>query len=126
MRRDRFDFEELTVFRKALDLVAETDRFVIHLSGHRRGLGFQMFDAASSVVLNLAESRRRTGRADRARFLDMANGSASETAGALCIAERLNAGPEEARRRIRTLALEVIAMLSSMAGNMRRPADPSS
>jgi four helix bundle protein len=124
MERDRFEFEGLAVFQKALHLVEETDRLAVHFRGHRRGLGFHMFDAASSVVLNLTESRRRTTRPDRARFLDMANGSASETGGALCVADRLRIGPEAVRRRIRGLILEITAMLTAMTRNLRRP-DPT-
>jgi four helix bundle protein len=124
MERDRFEFEGLNVFQKALDLLEETDRLAVHFRGHRRGLGFQMFESASSIVLNLTESRRRTTRRDQARFLDMANGSASETGGALCIADRLRIGPEATRQRIRALILEVTAMLTAMARNRRRPPTP--
>jgi four helix bundle protein len=124
MEWDRFEFEGLAVFQKALDLLEETDRLVVHFRGHRRGLGWQMFDSASSVVLNLAESRRRTTRPDRARFLDMANGSASETGGALCIADRLAIGPVSARHRIRALILEITAMLAAMTRNLRHPHAP--
>jgi four helix bundle protein len=120
MRRDRFEFEGLVVFRKAVDLVEEVDRMVSHFQGHRRSTGLQMYDSATSIALNVAESRRRTTRADRARFLDIANGSASETAGALCIADRLEVGPEPARTRIRSLLHEIMAMLSTMTRTLRR------
>jgi four helix bundle protein len=125
MERDRFEFEGLAVFRAALELVEETDRLAVYFRGHRRRLGFQMFDAASSIVLNLTESRRRSTRADKARFLDMANGSASETAGALCIADRLGVGPEARRHRIRVLTREVISMLTPMIRHLRATTSPT-
>jgi four helix bundle protein len=50
-----------------------------------RSLEHQLRDAASSVSLNLAESRGRTGR-DRLRFLRIALGSAEEVAGCLHVA----------------------------------------
>ena len=50
-----------------------------------RSLEQQLREAASSVSLNLAESRGRTGR-DRLRFLRIALGSAEENAGCLHVA----------------------------------------
>jgi four helix bundle protein len=46
----------------------------------------QVERGASSVVLNLAEGRRRHGR-DPRRFFDLAHGSASEIRGALDLAD---------------------------------------
>lgn len=119
MKRDRFDFEELAVFQRALDLLVETDGLVVHFRGHRKPMGFNMVDAAGSVVYNIAESRGRKTVPDRAHFLDMANGSAPETGGGVCIADRLQIGTQEHRNRIRTLAVEVIAMLTTMTKNLR-------
>ena len=119
--RARFDFEDLVVFRRALDLLEATDRLVYSFEGHRRKLAFNMFDAAGSVVYNIAESRGRKTTADRAHFLDVANGSAHETGAGACIAEHLRIGSPEARARVRTLSLEVIAMLTTMTARIRTP-----
>lgn len=117
--RERFDFEDLVVFRRALDLLEATDRLVSSFDGHRRKLGFNMFDAAGSVIYNIAESRGRKTRADRAHFLDMANGSAHETGAGACIAEHLRIGSPDARAHVRSLSLEVIAMLTTMTARLR-------
>ena len=119
MKRDRFDFEDLAVFQQALDLLEEADRLVPHFDGHRRKLGWNMFDAAGSVVFNIAESRGRNTEADRAHFLDVAEGSAHETGAGVCIADRLGLGPPDLRARIRRLVLEVTIMLSGMTRQIR-------
>lgn len=125
MPGDRFDFEMLWVFQRALELLAEVDAFVIRFCGHRRGLGWQMFDAATSSLLNIAESRGRTSGRDRAHFLDIANGSAHEVGAVVCAAEKLGIGPEAAREEIRRLALEVIAMLTTLGQRTRLGGRPS-
>ena len=119
MRHDRFEFEDLLVFQRALDLLQETDRLVPLFRGHRKKLGFNMLDAAGSVVYNIAESRGRRTVPDRAHFLDMANGSAHETAAGICIADRLDVGTEQHRARLRKLAQDVIAMLTTITRKLR-------
>ena len=121
MPRLRFDFEGMAVFQRSLDLLEETDQLIRHFQGHRKGLGFNMYDAAGSVVFNIAESRGRRTMRDRAHFLDMANGSAHETGAGVCIADRLNLGPAESRARVRSASLEIIAMLTAMTKRMRQP-----
>lgn len=101
MAGNRFDFEDLEVFQRALDLVEEADGFVRHFRGHRRGLGYHLFDASYSVALNIGESTGKDSLLDRARFLDISNGSAREVGAAVCIADRLEIGPAEARLRPR-------------------------
>lgn len=81
-----------------------------------------MFDAAYSVALNVGESTGKESGLDRARFLDIANGSARETGAAVCIADRLGVGPEESRLRLRSLLVEIISMLTTQARLLRERA----
>ena len=70
----------------SLDLVRALRPVIARLRQHSRDAADQVERAASSVVLNLAEGRRRTGR-DPRRFYDIAHGSASEIRGALDLAD---------------------------------------
>ena len=119
MARGRFDFEGMEVFRRALELVEAVDGFVEPLRGYRRALAFQMFRSATSMAQNVAESTGRHGYRDRARFLDIANGSARETGAGVAIADRLDIGSPEDRRRLRALLTEIISMLTTSARLLR-------
>lgn len=122
MARNRFDFEDTASFQRALDLVEAADDFVRHFRGHRKSLGYHMFDAAHSVALNISESGGKESRLDRARYLDIANGSARETGAAVCIGDRLEIGPEDVRLRLRALLVELISMLTTQARLLRQRA----
>ena len=119
MARNRFDFEDMEVFRRAMELVEAVDEFVRPLRGYRRALASQMFRSASSVAQNVAESTGRSGHRDRARFLDIANGSARETGAGVVIADKLDIGSAEDRRHIRKLLTEIISMLTTNARLLR-------
>ncbi|MGK7311576.1 MAG: four helix bundle protein [Candidatus Longimicrobiales bacterium M2_2A_002] len=119
MARNRFDFEDMQVFRRALELVEAVDDFVRPLRGYRKALASQMFRSASSVAQNVAESTGRNGYRDRARFLDIANGSARETGAGVAIADRLDIGSAEDRRYLRELLTEIISMLTTNARLLR-------
>lgn len=73
------DFRKLEVWRKAHRLALDAFTLVDELpSRERYDLGMQIRKAASSVPFNIAEGAGRRTRAEYARFLDIALGSASE------------------------------------------------
>ncbi|MGK7311204.1 MAG: four helix bundle protein [Candidatus Longimicrobiales bacterium M2_2A_002] len=124
MATKRFDFEDLEVYERARELADAVAEFVPYLDGHHRSLGWQMFDAACSVPLNVAESTGRRTPRDRARFLDIANGSARETASATLIADGWDVGPQELRARILDHARDIVSMLTVQARRQRSRAHP--
>ena len=81
---------------QALDLALSAARLSLpHLASagpQHRELVDQYRRAATSVGLNLAESRGRTAR-ERARHLRIAYGSCQESKAALCLLEALGAMP---------------------------------
>ena len=114
-------------YRQARLLAEVVGEYVPHLEGHYRSLGWQMFDAECSVPLNIAESTGRRTPRDRARFLDIANGSARETASAALIADGWDIGPPELRARILDPSRDIVAMLTVQARRQRsRSPDPDS
>ena len=77
----RFD-----AFTLSLTVIRRLRPVLDAIRAHDRGLEKQLRSAASSVSLNLAESRGRTGK-DRLHFLRIALGSAEESAASLYVAE---------------------------------------
>ena len=81
-----FNFEKLSVYRQALELV---DR-IYNVTGkwpnaERYGLADQLRRAAYSIVLNIAEGSSRKKR-DFAHYLDVAKGSCYECVAIITIA----------------------------------------
>jgi four helix bundle protein len=75
----------LVAYTVALDLVRALRPVVAELKKYSAEAADQVERAASSIVLNVAEGSRRSGR-DPRRFYAMAHGSAGEIRGALDLA----------------------------------------
>ncbi len=100
------------IYQRALQL----SNFALMLEPTRPGFGFlvdQLRRAATSVALNYLEGCGRSTRADRARFFDIAIGSAYEVIAALDILEdvRLVDGNDCGRGQV--ICENLIAMLRS-------------
>ncbi|MGD0199335.1 MAG: four helix bundle protein [Bryobacteraceae bacterium] len=83
-------FRDLIVWRKAHDFVLE----VYNLSSafpkaETYGLAAQLRRAAVSIPANIAEGFKRRGRPDKARFMNIAQGSVEECRYYLLLAEDL-------------------------------------
>jgi four helix bundle protein len=76
----------LVAYTVALDLIRALRPIVVELRKYSADAADQVERAASSIVHNLAEGARRSGR-DPKRFFDMAHGSANEIRGALDVAD---------------------------------------
>jgi len=78
-RRPARNFQELVVWKKAHGLVLETYRVTEKFPKHELyALTSQLRRAAVSVPANIAEGFRKRGRADKARLLNIAEGSLEE------------------------------------------------
>jgi four helix bundle protein len=76
----------LVAYTVAVDLIRALRPVVAELRKYSAEAADQVERAASSIVHNLAEGSRRSGR-DPRRFFDMAHGSAGEIRGALDVAD---------------------------------------
>ena len=87
----------LDAYRVALELVAHVQPFVPCIARHDPDLARQLKRAFPSVVQNLSEAMRRTGR-DRAHLLTIALGSADEVRAIIDIAQvqQIIAAPQAA------------------------------
>jgi four helix bundle protein len=73
-------FRDLLVWRKAHEFVLAVYTFKAALPKHETyGLALQMRRAAVSIPANIAEGFRRRGKADKARFMNLAEGSVEES-----------------------------------------------
>jgi four helix bundle protein len=107
-------FEDLVVWRKAHE-------FVLGVYGLTKtfpkeetyGLTSQLRRAAVSIAANIAEGFRKRGKADKARFMNTAEGSADECLYYLILARDLGYGDTVAL--VRTLD-EVSRLLNAYSG----------
>jgi four helix bundle protein len=86
-------FRDLIVWQKAHELVLALYRFSnCFPKTETYGLASQMRRAAVSVPANIAEGFKKTGRADKARFMNTAQGSLEECRYYLILAADLGYG----------------------------------
>src|ERR1700740_1437292 len=89
-------FQDLLVWQKAHGFVLEVYAFTAAFPKHETyGLSLQMRRAAVSIPANIAEGFRRRGKADKARFMNMAEGSVEECRYFLILAKDLGYGDVE-------------------------------
>jgi four helix bundle protein len=86
-------FRDLIVWQKAHQLVLVIYRFTEGFpKSETYGLTSQLRRATVSVPANIAEGFKKTGRADKARFMNMAQGSLEECRYYLILADDLGYG----------------------------------
>lgn len=113
-------FEDLVVWQRAHQFVLQVYALTKHFPPDERfGLTSQLRRAAVSIPANIAEGFKKRGKADKARFLNTAQGSAEECRYYLILCRDLQyAEPETAR----VLLDEVCRLLESYAAAIRREA----
>ena len=95
-RRAARTFRYLVVWRKAHEYVLSIYAFTKAFPKEETyGLSSQMRRAAISIAANIAEGFRKRGRADKARFMNMAEGSIEESRYYLILAQDLGYGQTE-------------------------------
>ncbi len=107
------DYGKLSVWKKshllAISVYSATASFPQH---EVYGLTSQIRRAAASIPSNIAEGGGRDGRAELSRFLQMAQGSASELEYQLLLARDLNYLEIEDYKNINDLLGEIRRMLT--------------
>jgi four helix bundle protein len=92
-RRPAQSFRDLLVWQKAHRFVLAIYEFTSHLPKQETyGLSIQMRRAAISIPANIAEGFRKRSRPDKARFMNMAEGSVEESRYYLILAQDLGYG----------------------------------
>ncbi len=107
-------FRDLLVWRKAHEFVLAVYAFTAGFPRQETyGLALQMRRAAVSVPANIAEGFRRRGKADKARFMNLAEGSLEECRYYLILAHDLGYGDTG---QLTALLEEVSKLLNAYAG----------
>ena len=101
-------FQGLLVWQKAHAFVLEAYRLTTTFpKSETYGLALQMRRAAVSIPANIAEGFRRRGKADKARFLNIAEGSVEECRYFLILTKDLGYGDTQ----VISAALEEVSKL---------------
>ena len=114
-------FEDLRAWQRAMELciavyrVTGTGRFARDF-----GLRDQMQRAAVSVMSNIAEGFDRNSRAEFARFVSIARGSAGEVRSQVHLARALGYLDEEDSGALLVTCLEVTRMLVALRKSLER------
>ena len=111
--------ERLDAYRVARALIG---RVADLRRGFRRGeapLADKLTRASDSVFLNLCEGAGRRAGREKARFFDIARGSAAECAAVCEIAAIRQLAPTTALGEVRQLAGRLVALLSGLARSAR-------
>jgi four helix bundle protein len=110
----QFDHEKLDVYRVAIEFVAWAETLIGDtqgLHGHRRD---QLCRSAQSIPLNIAEGIGKRSTADRKRFLEIACGSAMESAASLDVLVAVKLRTASQTRIGKDLLFRVVSMLTKM------------
>jgi four helix bundle protein len=117
-------FRDLVVWRKAHEFVLAVYGFTASFPRQETyGLALQMRRAAVSIPANIAEGFRRRGKADKARFMNLAEGSVEESRYYLILAGDLGYG--DTAHLIESLE-EVSRLLNSYAATLLTSSTPGS
>ena len=89
--KHQFIFERLKIWELSVDLAVDMYKITRAFpSDEKFGMISQIRRASTSVSANLAEGRTRKSNKEKARFFEIAYGSAMEVMNFLIIAERLS------------------------------------
>src|SRR2546422_7927247 len=105
-----FDHEKLDVYREAIDFCGWVGDFLNAITA-KAAAKDQLDRASTSIPLNIAEGNGKFSAKDRARFLEIARGSALECAACLdVLVARKLAAPEQIENAKENLA-RIVQML---------------
>jgi four helix bundle protein len=110
-----FDHDRLDVYRLAVEYTAESFRVAEGLSGLHRHARDQWLRAAQSIPLNIAEGNGKRSLNDRARYLDIARGSALECAAIQDVLHASGALDAEMSLVMKRKLHRIVSMLTRMA-----------
>ena len=120
-----FDHEKLDVYREAIDFCGWVGDFLAATPA-KAAAKDQLDRASTSIPLNIAEGNGKVSAKDRARFLEVARGSALECAACLDVlfvrklaSEQQVAGQKEKLARIVQMLIGLLRKFSERADLLR-------
>jgi len=114
-------YTDLKVWQRAHQQVLRVYELTTSFPADERfGLTRQLRRAVASVPTNIAEGSRRSGAADYARFLNIAEGSLAETDYLLLLARDLRFAPADVVEPLRAEVDEIARMLFTLRIKVER------
>ncbi len=121
-----FSHEKLNVYRRAIDFVAWTQPLIESLSASVSARQ-QIERASTSIPLNLAEGNGKFSPRDRARYFQIAAGSALECAACLDVIVARGIMPAQDVKAGKEMLLEIVNMTMGLLDHLgSRVAEDSS
>jgi four helix bundle protein len=110
-----FDHDKLIVYRLSIEFVSWVGTVLDGpLSSCRQSVVSQLDRASTSVPLNIAEGNGKRSLIDRCRYLDIARGSALESAACLDVLTSRGTLDESVTDTGKALLVRIVSMLSKM------------
>ena len=118
-------YSKLEVWRRSHELVLALYRCTASFPiTERYGLTTQLRRAASSVLTNIAEGSKRATPSDYAHFLNIAEGSLSETEYLLLLSRDLGYIPQDVAGNHLAEVSELLRMLHALRKTVQKDAPP--
>jgi four helix bundle protein len=108
-----FHHEKLTVYQRSLEFAGWSQDLVDSLS-KKTSTRDHLERAGDSIALNIAEGNGKFSKKDRARFFQIAHGSALESAACLDLLVARRCGARNAIGRGKSILEEIVRMLFAM------------
>jgi four helix bundle protein len=108
-----FHHEKLIVYQRALEFAAWSQILIDSLT-KRTSTRDHLERAGDSIALNIAEGNGKFSRKDRARFFQMAHGSALESAACLDLFVARRCCEQDAIEKGKRILEEIVKMLFTM------------
>lgn len=109
-----FIFENLDVYKKAVDLAEKISGITELFSRGNYYLSDQLNRAVLSISANIAEGNGRYHKADRTNFFRIARGSAFECVPLLEVCQRKNLIEEKLHKELKIQLEDICKMLSGL------------
>jgi four helix bundle protein len=108
-----FHHEKLTVYRRALEFAAWSQELIESVT-KKTSTRDHLERAGDSIALNIAEGNGKFSQKDRARFFQIAHGSALESAACLDLLVARHCCPDDAIVKGKAILEEIVKMLKML------------
>jgi four helix bundle protein len=108
-----FHHEKLTVYRRALEFAAWSQELIESVT-KKTSTRDHLERAGDSIALNIAEGNGKFSQKDRARFFQIAHGSALESAACLDLLVARHCCPDDAIVKEKAILEEIVKMLKML------------